>query len=509
MSKTAIETVSEHDSRGSEVAQAITGLFGRDSLYLVLWALQVLAAALFTPILTRVLGPSQFGTIATAIAVMQVLVAIGSFSLQTAVQRAYARPNGERQARRLVTLAILLSLATFVIANGTGPLWCPLIGLGHYGTTVHYAVLWAAMTAISNAALGLLRSRDQLMAFATVSLLESVVAAFLSLALIVLVRRTASEYLLGQLIAQVATVVVALAFALPALPRRADIPMLGDALRYSTALVPAALAAYVLEASDRLVIHHDLGAAAVGRYAVARNIASLAIILLGVLSQVWMPRVFALADSSLRRSVLGASRDAVYALLIPVVIGLTAASPILLAVWVPPSYRPSGLLVTFAVVAITAFPVAGMTSASRVLLYEGWTGAVAAGTVAAAGANLALNILLVPTLGITGSALATLLCYGLVAALLMIAAVRAMRLPRPSPSLLAKVIGAIVISIGSTQLPTGGLFLAVRVVIAVASVLAFLALMLSIVAPDRAAWAGRLTAWIHVPLPGRTAKATD
>jgi O-antigen/teichoic acid export membrane protein len=503
------EAMRVHDSKRSEVERAMTGLFGRDSLYMVLWAVQLLVAALFTPILTRVLGPYRFGTVATAIAVMQVLVAIGSFSLQTAVQRAYARPNGERNARRLVTLAVAVSLATYAVANGTGPLWCPLIGLGRYTTIIHYAVFWSAMTAICNAALGLLRSRDQLLAFATVSLLQSVIAEALALALILLVRRTASEYVLGQMIAQVATVVVALAVARPALPHRADIPMLGDALRYSNPLVLTALAAYVLDASDRLIIHHDLGSVAVGRYAVARNIGGLAIILLGVLNSVWMPRVFALTDFGVRRSVLAASRDAVYALLIPVLVGLTAGSSILLSIWVPPSYRPNGLLLIVAVVAITAFPVAGIASAWRVLLYGGKTASIAAISIVAAGANIELNILFVPILGITGSALATLLCYSLEAALLAIVAVRVMRLPRPPSSLLSMIAIAIAVAIGSTRIPTGGIFLAVRVLIAVVSLLAFVAMLSSIVAPDRAAWAGRLTSWIHVPAPDRTDAAPE
>ena len=51
----------------------------------------------------------------------------------------------------------------------------------------------------------------------------------------------------------------------------------------------------MLEASDRLVLQHYLGSAAVARYAVAYNIGAIPILLLGVLDTVWMPRVFAVA----------------------------------------------------------------------------------------------------------------------------------------------------------------------------------------------------------------------
>ena len=146
---------------------AVRGLFGRDSAYLVLWAAQLGAAALFTPIATRLLGPSRFGLVASLIAVMQVLVAVAGFGLQSAVQRRYAR-SGERDARRLITLAIAASALVFLIAQATGPRWAAALGLGQYPAAVRFAVTWASLTAISNAALGLLRSRDQLGPFATV-----------------------------------------------------------------------------------------------------------------------------------------------------------------------------------------------------------------------------------------------------------------------------------------------------------------------------------------------------
>jgi hypothetical protein len=113
-------------------------------------------------------------------------------------------PGGERDARRLVTLAIAVSLLVWVVADRTGPVWAPALGLGDYPLPVRYAVGWASMTAITYAALGLLRSRDRLLAFATVSLLQSVIAEVLSVLLVVLVQRSASEYVLGELLGQVA-----------------------------------------------------------------------------------------------------------------------------------------------------------------------------------------------------------------------------------------------------------------------------------------------------------------
>jgi len=132
------------------VDATVRGMFGRDSIYLLLWIAQLGLAALFTPVTTRLLGPSRFGLVASAIAIMQVLVAIGSVSLQSAVQRRYVAPGGEYDARRLVTLAIAISMATFALADFTGPVWSSALGLGAYPMAVRYAVGWASMTATSS-----------------------------------------------------------------------------------------------------------------------------------------------------------------------------------------------------------------------------------------------------------------------------------------------------------------------------------------------------------------------
>jgi O-antigen/teichoic acid export membrane protein len=485
-----------HDRQNDgAVSAAVRGLFRRDSVYLVLWAVQLGAAALCTPVTTRLLGPSRFGVVASSIAVMQVLVAVASLGLQSAVQRCYAR-FGERDARRLITLAIASSLVVFVLASASAPGWAPALGLGRYPAAVRFAVAWALLTAISNAALGLLRSRDQLVPFATVSLSQSIVAEVLSLLLVVAVRRSAAAYVLGQLVAQALAVAVALALTRPLPLGRRHLRMVTGALRYSIPLVPGALAVFVLEASDRLVLQHDLGAAAVARYAVAYNIGAIPILLLGVLDSVWMPRVFALDDERVRDSVLTRSRDALYALLIPVVAGLAIGGPILLHLWAPASYRPDGLLLVLALVAASSIPVAGAISHTRVLLTEGRTAAVAVATTIAAGTNLVLNVVLVPRLGIEGSALATLLSYGALEVTIATAARRARRLEPTGNALRVEVLAAVSVAFAAAAVPVTLPLLGIRLVIGLMC-LAVLASMISTLSGlSGAHQPNRLTRWM-------------
>lgn len=490
-----------NDEEASTVGRSeavIRGLFGRDSLYMMMWAIQLVLAALLTPVTTRLLGPSRFGMVASSVAVMQILVTIGGFSLQTAVQRAYAEPDGEYRARRLVAFAIIFSAGIFVLAYGSGELWCPMIGLGHFPPTVRYAVMWAALTAISNAALGLIRSRDQLKWFATVSLLQSAIAEALALCLVIFVARTSACYVFGQMLAQAATVAVALCVARPGLPSRGDLPILTSALRYSSALVPAALSAFVFDASDRLVIQGDLGSAAVGRYAVARNVGGFAIILLGTLNSVWLPRLFAVKDAVVQREVLAMSRDGIYALVVATILALTMASPVLLWIWVPPSYRPNSLLLVTALIACAALPMAGGQSATRLLLVRDRTFPVAIATIVVGVTNLGLNLLLVPLLGIDGSALVTLCCYGLQLAILRAASTGVLSLPKSPLRLIYLMVAGVAACLTSTAIPATGPGLALRMFFAVGACSMFCAQLVSMVAPQRLARVRHLLGWLPI-----------
>lgn len=469
----AIAVNSEADARQGEEHRAVSGLFGRDMVYLAFWALQIVLAAALTPATTRLMPRSAFGQAAAAIAVMQLLNCLFSFGLFTAVQRAYAQEDGENRARRLVALAIGLSLISGSIAYATGPWWCPLFGLGSFPAAIRYAVLWAMMSAITGPALGLVRSRDQLRGFIAASFTQSVFAQALALGLVVAVQATAASYLLGQLLGEVLTAAIGLALVRPKLPRRAHVPMLADALRFSAGLVPAAVAMFLFDASDRIVIHGDLGPGAVGRYAVARNIGGFAIVLLQLVSFTWMPRLFAMKDTAARRNVLATSRDGLYVLAITFAIAIAAASPLLLRLWAPPDYRPTSLLLITALVAASALPFADSMIYIQVLILEGRTRAVAVGSVGVALVNLALNLLLVPVLGIDGSAGITCFCYAL-------GAVRWRWLaggsgPATNLRPLALALVGAGICMGSAAVPPDGVALGFRLMVAAAAAVAFCA----------------------------------
>jgi O-antigen/teichoic acid export membrane protein len=463
----------------------VAQLFGRDSLYMLMWAVQIISAALLTPITTRVLGLSEFGTVTSANAIMQVLFVFAGLGLQTAVQREYSTFGNPRGAHQLILASLGLTVGFTAIAWFTVPLWAGVLEMGDRQDALRWAVLWAGTSAMTSISLGLLRSLDKLLMFSIVSFIQSVVAEALALGLVKFYRATAEAFLGGQVVAQFVAALLGLVVAPPALLLWRDRHVLDRALRFALPLVPAALSSFVLSVSDRLIVEAQMGSEAVARYQVAYNVASMPMLLLSVLNSAWMPRFFGIADESERRTVLASSRDALYRLMLPVVAGFACGAPLVLRVWAPSSYHPQQLHFVVCIVLITAIPYAGQLAVTRTLMAEGRTGASAAATLLAAVLNVGLNFALVPRFGLEGCAFATLAAYGFLYVMLEMIG-RGARVPGSPRSLKLQLAGAAILALGSAWVTENALTLTLRAVAGAGTLIWFVRVLRIIGTENRA-----------------------
>ena len=446
------------------VERTLRGMFGRDSVYLVVWVLQLVAAAAATPFVTRLLGPREFGEVASATAIMQVLFVLAGCGLQVAVQRWFAGPDGTRAAARILTLGMLVAALVTVVALLTGDVWSGLLGFRRFGPNLQLAVVWAGACAVTTTGLALLRCKDKLFGYALASLMQSVVSQALSLAFLVWVENSSTAFLQGQVLAQLLAVGVALAFAPPRLLRLRDMDLVREGLRFGLPLVPVALGYFVLNVADRLMIQDQIGRSAVARYQVAYNIGDLPMIMLGALTTIWLPRLFAAGEDE-RQAVLLASRAALQRLLAPVMLGMSLASPIVLSLWAPREFRPLHLTGVTAIIIVSAVPFTAVQSATRDQVSRGATKPVAWSTLGAAAVNIGLNLVLIPAFGISGAAVATLLAFAAQYALLLVTT----GWKRPSQydwAASLRLVAASVLTLAVVLLPTSPAWLVIRFLLA-------------------------------------------
>lgn len=452
-------------AKSASVDRVLAGLFGRDAMYMVLWAGQLIAAAIVTPVVTRLMVREQFGLLASANAVMQILFVVGGAGLATAIQHQYA--VGSRvDARKLLAVATAAALLAGLVAHITGDLWSRALGFDGYGPLLKLTVLWAVSGAITNCVLAMLRSQDRLLRFALVGGVQSVVAEVASLALVAGGDSSEAQlFVLGQVLAQVLAMVIGFGFVLPALPRRGDLAVVTRGLRFALPLVPTALSAFVLAASDRLILQRVLGADAVGGYQIAYNVASMPMLLLFVLNTAWLPRLFGVVSE--QAAVLAASRDAVNMLLPPTVFGMAVGGPIVLRVWAPSTYGPDALAMTLAVVVVSLIPYAAGLAATRTLMMHERTATVAVCNILAAVLNVTLNLVLVPKFQLIGAAVATLIAFTALWGALLLVSKHVLVVERSSWPIVATLGLSGVAAVGSATVPVSGGFFVARLGVAV------------------------------------------
>ena len=460
----------------SAVTNALRAMFTRDFVYLGALGLQVVLAAVMTPILTRRVGVSEFGQLSLAIVVAQLLGVTFSLGLPFAAEKVFAGEDGDRRSRGVLAISTVLAVAAALAVVLAAPAWGPIVGLDRI-LDARLAALWAACFALTLTSLAMLRSRERLRMAIFVATLQSLGAQAAGVLLLYWWAPTVASYLCGLIIGQGAAAVVGLLALRPDWSALAAIRRYGPLFLFGLPMVPQQLSGWILGAGDRVVVRHVLGSAAVGRYSVAYNVGSLGFILLVFVNQAWMPRIYAAADQVARSRLLASSRDMMNLLLIPVVCGLAAGAPLVLEVWVPPSFHPAELTPIVAIVAICTFPFGQFLANLRALMSEGKTGRAAVATLVAAAVNIGLNVVMVPFLGITGSAIATVLSYALCARLTRPPVGSGLQVPGASFLLRTLIGGAVVVTLAIGVLPTSPVWLVIRLAMGAGALLAFALLL--------------------------------
>jgi O-antigen/teichoic acid export membrane protein len=458
-----VSTQSDDIEHQHHTASALREMFGRGLVYAAVFALQNAVMIVVTPLTVRNLSKYQFGRLVTALTVVQLLIVIVGLGLGPAIQRFRSEDDDTfRKTRGLLGTAIVLSLLATIVIEATGPWWASLLRLGAFGSTLQLAVWSAGFTAIGMLIAELFRAEDRFGAFCWLMVPLAIGSQVLGLAFLYLVSHTSTSYLVGMTLGCFIAIVLGIVLSRPLLLGLGDRKIVSSAFGLAIPLISNGVAYQVLILGDRIVVQSQLGEFAVGRYQLAYNGAGLVILSVVLLSQTWLPRLFAIKDIALRKIVLAESRDALYRLVVPLILGVSLAAPVVLRILAPPSYRTNQLLLVVSLVAISAIPFCAYMADMRLMVAFGRTRALLWATPVAAAANIGLNIALVPVWGINASALSTVLGYGILAVASGYSARRIAQL-RPTPVLLGAELGvAAGLSIVIAGVPTSPVFLGLR-----------------------------------------------
>ena len=382
------------------------------------------------PVFTRVFSVADYGAMSLVLKVVLLLTVVGKFGLQNSVQRFYAE-NGsspDQAVRQRYYSSLFFGAgatgATVAVLFVFGLLLVPDSLLsGNFRYLLLFAATLILIRALQPTLIGFLRAEGKTRTYNVVEISVKAGTVLLACALLLWWRKSL-PVLFGSAIAMEALGVLALACYLH---RRGvlrlqafDWQYFRNAAVFAFPLIGYELASVVLDSGDRLLVQHYLGAQAVGYYSAAYNVSTYVEEALMVpvnlaLFPIYM-KLWAEKGKEETQAFLSRSLNTFLAVSVGVVCVVLLTSRDVIVVLASRKFQDAHQLLPVLVIGLLVYATHIFLNAA--LLIHKKTVAMTGLVVCACIANILLNALLIPRIGLQGAAIATLISYLLMVVLM-------------------------------------------------------------------------------------------
>lgn len=338
--------------------------------------------------------------------------------------------------------------------------------------------------------LTLFRLEERARAFFLTTILNVLASIALTVVLVVGLGEGARGLLVGSYAVGAATVLVLVVLQRRRLSLRPDTALLRRLFRFGLPTMPAEVSLYLLNFADRLIILRSVGAAEAGFYSLAVKFAQAVNVLVRGFQLAWPPLAYSIRDDEEARRT--------YATVVTLFVAgcsWVVAGMWLLSRWIVRALAAPKFFDAFEAVGLISTAVTLYALYLVLVVILGRTGRTEfnlPAALGALGANIVLNLILVPPYGIVGAGIALVASYLVVLGLMYVFTQRLFPVPYEWARLLrvAATVAALVL-IGELLVPTSGaLGLLIRLAIVAAYPLVLFAT--GFFSPGERAWLARL-----------------
>jgi O-antigen/teichoic acid export membrane protein len=313
--------------------------------------------------------------------------------------------------------------------------------------------LWVAT--LHEYLLTIFRLEERARAFFVTTMINVFAAIGLTVVLVVGADEGARGLLLGSYLSGAAIVGALIVVHWRRLSLWIDRALLRRLLRFGTPTMPAELSLYLLNFVDRIIIVRTLGLFEAGLYSLAVKFAQAVNVLVRGFQLAWPPLAYSIRDDDEARRTYAAVVTWFVAGCAFVVVGMW-----LLSRWIVRALAAPEFFASYEAIGLIATGVTLYALYMVLVVILGRTGRTEfnfPATAAALVANVALNLLLVPPLGIVGAGLALVASYVVVLALMYGFTQRLFAVPYEWGRLTrVLLVSAALVGLGELLLPTEG-----------------------------------------------------
>ncbi len=424
---------------------------------------KVIAVALL-PLYTRYLTPEDYGAAEVLFAAVVTASIVVRFGLIEAILRFYYQDDenpAEVVKSSFAGLFWLATLGALVLLPFAGPLSEALLD-------PKTAAEGGQMTELARIAIGglwvltmwefmltLFRLEERARAYFLTTILNVLASIALTVVLVVGFEDGARGLLIGSYAAGGAFVLGLIAWQWRRLSLRFDRGLLRRLFRFGLPTMPAEVSLYLLNFVDRLIIVRSLGLAEAGLYSLAVKFAQAVNVLVRGFQLAWPPLAYSIRDDDEARRTY-----ATIVTLFATACAWAVAGMWLFSRWIVRALAAPKFFDAYEAIGLIATAVTLYALYLVLVVILGRTGRTEFNFPAAIGAlvaNVVLNLLLVPPLGIVGAGLALVASYLVVLGLMYVFTERLFPVPYEWGRLLRVVltVGALV-GIAELAVPTSG-----------------------------------------------------
>jgi O-antigen/teichoic acid export membrane protein len=379
-----------------------------------------LVVYLTLPLLTRLVGPAEYGAIAVLTAFMTFTDVLSDAGLPSATFRLFHDSHDAGLQRRVLGSSLLLFFLYAVVVAAAvyyfaGNLAGWLAASARYAELFRIAALLMVLLTLVSFGEILYRIQVRPLADSLAILFMSIAQNGLALALVAFYGLGVYGYWWGQLIGAALTVLLMAITLRRSLHFSLSWEKMRGLTLFALPMIPATISMWALRLADRPIILHFYGLPEAGIYDLGYKVGSLLMLAVAPFGMAWQPFAF----SHMR------DQDAPL-LFRDVLTGMAAVCTFMgLSIF---ALRRELVLLFGSVEYIEAVNVVGWVVLGQIALglyfvlsigprITKRTSLIAAATIAGATVNVVLNFWLLPVLGIVGAAIATTVGYALLAVL--------------------------------------------------------------------------------------------
>ena len=371
-------------------------------------------ALITAPIFTRVFIPAEYGVISLIASLISFVSLFLIFGMDNALFVSFYEHKKQKKlvASSAFWFLFIWGLALILIANlFVGTIAAKIFPGQNYEILFRIALWTAYLTLLINFAKIIFRLEFRSKTFAVISAINAIVVTGLMILFVVYFKKGLTGYFTGSLVGTAFTLIIALFCIKKNLLIQVSIKRLKEMLRFGVFVLPASLAFFVFDLSDRFFINHYRDLTELGLYSIGINIASLIVFFSFAFGQAWSPRVMDMYFTKRKIYNEFVPRFFAYHLIFffSIAVAISIFSLEILKIFTTPKFYPASAVVGPLALAMVFSASNQITSLGITISKK--TKYLALFTMMAAAVNIALNFLLIPKYGMVGAAIATALSY--------------------------------------------------------------------------------------------------